>query len=109
MFDPMIEWLESHGYEILEEHRGHEKGTDIVAIRNGKRLLVELKGSSAAKDIDFGTVIYQIMKQMKIPAEDYAIVVTKDYETLVSRCMMPLQKLRIKMFMISEAEVNQLW
>jgi len=59
--------------------------------------------------VDFGTVIYQIMKQMRIPAEEYAIGVTEDYKNLVSRCMMPLRKLRIKMFMVSEIGVNQLW
>jgi len=48
------------------------------------------------------------MKQMKISGEEYAIGVTKDYETLVSRCMMPLQKLKIRMFMISENGVSQL-
>lgn len=105
----MIEWLESQGYVILEQHRGHEKGTDIVAFKDGKRLLVELKGESAAKDVDFGTVIYQILKQMKYPAEDYAIGITEDYNTLVSRCMMPLRKLGIKMFMISEMGVNPIW
>jgi hypothetical protein len=109
MFEPMIEYLESQGYGILEQHKGHEHGTDIVAIKNGKKLLIELKGTSAAKDVDFGTVIYQIMKQMKISGEDYAIGVTKDYEILVSRCMMPLRKLKIKMFVVSETGVNQLW
>jgi len=108
MFEPVITHLESQGYEILEQHRGREHGTDIVAIKDGKKLLVELKGS-AAKDVDFGTVIYQIMKQMKSIPEDYAIGVTPDYETLVSRCMMPLRKLKIKMFMVSETGVNQLW
>lgn len=109
MFEPMIEWLESQGYEILEQHRGHEHGTDVVAIKDGRRLLIELKGKSAAKDVDFGTVIYQIMKQMKYPAEEYGIGVTEDYKTLVSRCMMPLRKLKIKMFMVSEMGVNPLW
>jgi len=109
MFEPMIAHLESQGYQILEQHRGYEHGTDMVAQKDGKKLLVELKGTTTNKDVDFGTVIYQIMKQMKISEEDYAIGVTSDYETLVSRCMMPLQKLKIKMFMVSESGVNQLW
>ena len=109
MFEPMVNHLESQGYEILEQHKGHEHGTDMVAQKDGKQLLIELKGASAAKDVDFGTVIYQIMKQMKISGEDYAIGVTKDYEILVSRCMMPLRKLKIKMFVVSETGVNQLW
>ncbi len=109
MFEPMIEYLESQGYEILEQHRGHEHGTDVIATKDGKRLLIELKGSGANKDVDFGTVIYQIMKQMTYPAEEYAIGVTEDYKNLVSRCMMPLRKLKIRMFMVSEIGVNQLW
>jgi len=48
MFEPMIEWLDSQGYEILEQHRGHERGTDIVACKDDKRLLIELKGASSA-------------------------------------------------------------
>jgi HJR/Mrr/RecB family endonuclease len=109
MFEPMVNHLESQGYEILEQHKGHEHGTDLVAQKDGKQLLIELKGSSAAKDVDFGTVIYQIMKQMKISNDEYAIGVTDDYKNLVSRCMMPLQKLKIKMFMVSEIGVNPLW
>ncbi len=109
MFEPMVEYLESQGYEILEQHKGHEHGTDLVASKNGQRLLIELKGNSAAKDVDFGTVIYQIMKQMKNSTEEYAIGVTDDYKTLVSRCMMPLQKLKIKMFIVSEIGVKQSW
>jgi len=108
MFEPMISHLESQGYEILEQHRGHEHGTDVVAIRDGKKLLVELKGDTAAKDVDFGTVLYQIMKQMRISSEEYAIGVTSNYKTLISRCMMPLRKLKIKLFIVSEIGVNQL-
>ena len=108
MFEPMVEYLESRDYEILEQHRGHEKGTDMVAIKDGKRLLVELKGASAAKDVDFGTVIYQIMKQITNSSDEYAIGVTEDYKTLVSRCVMPLRKLKIKMFIVSEIGVTQL-
>ncbi len=49
------------------------------------------------------------MKQMKNSTEEYAIGVTDDYKTLVSRCMIPLRKLKIKMFMVSDDGVNQLW
>ncbi len=71
-------------------------------------LLIKLQGTSAAKDVDFGTVIYQIMKQMNNSDDEYAIGVTSDYETLVSRCVMPLRKLKIKMFIVSEIGVTQL-
>ncbi len=53
LFDPMIEYLQNQGYKILEQHRGHDKGTDIIASKNDTRLLLELKGDSAAYDVDF--------------------------------------------------------
>ncbi len=30
LFDPMVTYLKKEGYSILEQHRGHEHGTDII-------------------------------------------------------------------------------
>ena len=46
LFDPMIAYLTKADYTILEQHRGHEHGTDIVAEKNGNKLYLELKGES---------------------------------------------------------------
>jgi len=103
LFDPMIEYLRNQGYEILEQHRGHDKGTDIIASKNGTRLLLELKGDSAAYDVDFGTMIYQIMKKMNaLSTDEYALGVSENYRKHATRCKFPLQKLKIKVFIINE-------
>ena len=46
LFDPMIAYLKEEGYSILEQHRGYEHGTDIVATKDDYKFLLELKGDS---------------------------------------------------------------
>lgn len=106
----MIDYLEKNGYQILEQHRGHEKGTDIIAEKNGSRLFLELKGDSAAFDVDFGTVIYQIMKKMNPTSNDeFALGLSENYRKYASRCKFPLQKLKIKIFIVNERGVELLF
>jgi len=103
LFDPMVNYLEKNGYQIIEQHRGHEKGTDIIAEKNGSKLFLELKGDSAAYDVDFGTMIYQIMKKMNPASNDeFALGVSESYRKHASRCRFALQKLKIKVFIINE-------
>ena len=106
----MINYLQANGYRIVEEHRGHEHGIDIIAEKNNHTVYVELKGDSAAPDVDFGTMIYQIMKNMK-PGSDneYGLGVSEKYEKYAIRCRYPLEKLRIKVFIISDLSVRLLF
>ena len=110
IFDPMIAYLEKEGYSILEQHRGHEHGTDIVATKDDHKFLLELKGDSKAYDVDFGTLIYQIMKNMDAASSDkYALVVSENYRKHTARCKFPLQKLRINVFIVNENGVELLF
>ena len=43
LFDPMIAYLEKEGYSILEQHRGHEHGTDIVATKSFLKISTSIK------------------------------------------------------------------
>ncbi len=105
----MIAYLTKSDYTILEQHRGHEHGTDIVAEKNGNKLYLELKGESKAYDVDFGTLVYQIMKKINAVSNDeYAIGISKDYEKYVIQCNFLLQRLKIKVFVITDSEVKQL-
>ena len=107
IFDPMIAYLKKEGYSILEQHRGHEHGTDIIATKDGHRFLLELKGDSKAYDVDFGTLIYQIMKKMDgLTADKYGLVVSENYRKHVARCKFPLQKLKISVFIVNENGVE---
>ena len=80
LFDPMVAYLKKEGYSILEQHRGHEHGTDIIAAKDDYKFWLELKGDSKAYDVDFGTLIYQIMKKMEgLTADKYGLVVSENY------------------------------
>ena len=110
LFDPMVAYLKKVGYSILEQHRGHEHGTDIVATKDDHKFLLELKGDSKAYDVDFGTLIYQIMKNMDAASSDkYALVVSENYRKHTARCKFPLQKLRINVFIVNENGVELLF
>ena len=103
LFDPMIAYLKEEGYSILEQHRGYEHGTDIVATKDDYKFLLELKGDSTAYDVDFGTLIYQIMKNIDGASSDkYALVVSENYRKYAARCRFPLQKLRIMVYIVNE-------
>ena len=110
LFDPMVAYLKKVGYSILEQHRGHEHGTDIVATKDGHRFLLELKGDSKAYDVDFGTLIYQIMKNIdEVSSDKYALVVSENYRKYAARCKFPLQKLRIIVYIVNENGVELLF
>lgn len=110
LFDPMISYLKNEGYEILEQHRGHEHGVDIIAEKNNSKFFLELKGDSKAYDVDFGTLIYQILKKIvPMSVDKYAIVVSENYRKHASRCKFPLVKLKIQVFIVNENGVELLF
>ena len=107
LFDPMIAYLKEDGYSILEQHRVYEHGTDIVATKDDNKFLLELKGDSTAYDVDFGTLVYQIMKKMDgLSADKYGLVVSENYRKHLARCKFPLQKLKISVFIVNEKGVE---
>lgn len=48
--DCVISYLEEIGFSIESRCNTNEKGIDIVAERNSRRLLIEVKGSTTSKD-----------------------------------------------------------
>ena len=109
MFQPMKKLLESQGYEILQIRRGREPGPDIVAERRGRRLIMEMKGDSAAIAVDFGTGIFQLFRSMRGGQdEDYALGISEAYVRLARQAEYPLKKLNIKIFVV-DGKSYQLW
>ena len=43
----LINHLENNGYNIISFCTGHKRGTDIIAEKNNKKLLIEVKGAKA--------------------------------------------------------------
>jgi len=109
MFEPMRKFLESIGYRIVQVKRGKEPGPDIVAECQGRRLVMEMKGDSAALDVDFGTGIFQLFRSMQRGRdEDYALGISQSYVRLARQAEYPLRKLGVKIFVVDD-ESYQLW
>lgn len=109
MFEPMKKLLESKGYTVILQNRGRERGADIVAERGGCRLVMEIKGDSAALDVDLGTGILQLLRHMKADSDDeYALGLSEAYARLVGELEVPLKTLGIRVFVVG-AESYQLW
>jgi hypothetical protein len=109
MSEPMKKLLESKGYEILQMKRGKERGPDIIAECRGRRLVMEMKGGSAALDVDFGTGIFQLFRSMRAGQnEDYALEISEAYVRLAHQAEYPLKKLGIKIFVVGDKSY-QLW
>jgi hypothetical protein len=109
MFEPMISLLASKGYRIVSQRRGRKPGADIIAERNSRRLLMEMKGDSEVISVDLGTGIFQLFRYIKNdPDEDYALGVSEKYVRYVKQVEIPLRKLGIQVFVVGSSSY-QLW
>ena len=109
MFEPMKRLLESKGYKIISQKRGRERGPDIVAECQGRRLIMEMKGDSAALAVDFGTGIFQLLRHIRPDqGEDYALGISEVYVDLALQAEYPLKELGIKVFVVNKKSY-QLW
>jgi hypothetical protein len=67
-------WLSSQGWTVLAD----TDVVDIVAEKTGRRLYAEVKGASAAPDLDVDTAIGQLVRRMPSEADQsvsFALVV----------------------------------
>lgn len=109
MFEPMKNLLVSKGYKILSTRKGREPGADIIAERQGHKLIMEMKGDSAALEVDLGTGIFQLLRHMRAGSdEEYALGISEAYTRLVRQIEYPLKKLGIRVFVVN-GNSYQLW
>jgi len=102
MFNPMIKLLRKKGYEIISENRGGRRGPDIIAEKDGRKLIMEMKGDSAALSVDFGTCIFQLFRYMKPDSDDeYALGISQAYVKYAREAEFPLKKLGVKVFVVN--------
>ena len=109
MFEPMIKYLEDNGYKIKEQHRGREGGPDIVAEKNGRELVIQMKGYTANLSVDFGTCIGQLLRYIKSEDSDYGMAFPLSYLRFVKDSEYPIKKLGIRVFIVSRKDVVRLW
>ena len=109
MFEPMIKLLQENGYSILSENRGRRRGPDIIAVKDGHKLLMEMKGDSAVLGVDFGTGIFQLFRHIEPDSSDeYALGISKAYVRYAREAEVPLKELGIKVFVLN-GKPYQLW
>ncbi len=109
MFEPMKKLLESKDYKILSMRKGREPGADIIAERQGRKLIIEMKGDSAALEVDLGTGIFQLLRHMRAGSdEEYALGISAAYTRLVRQIEHPLKRLGIRVFVVN-GNSYQLW
>lgn len=109
MLEPMIKLLQEKGYSIISENRGRRRGPDLIAAKDGKKLIMEMKGDSAALGVDFGTGIFQLFRHIEPDSSDeYALGISQAYVRYAREAEFPLQKLGIKVFVVNRKSY-QLW
>lgn len=83
MFEPMVRYLREHGYAVLQVNKGNQPGPDIIAERAGRKLVIQMKGDSAAIKTDWDTGLGQLLNVMNDGEADYAMAVSESYKRLV--------------------------
>ena len=109
MFEPMKMLLESKGYKVIDTREGRKSGADVIAEYRGRKLIMEMKGDSAAPEVDLGTGIFQLLRHMHEGYnEEYALGISSAYTRMVKQIEYPLKKLGIRVFIIDN-NPYQLW
>jgi Holliday junction resolvase-like predicted endonuclease len=119
MREPEVEervrhYLENSGY--MTSPRSEKTGPDIIATKNGRKLLVEVKGdrpghqsSPGTKNVDVMTLLGQIIhRKGQRLADDYAIAIRPVHLRLVKEAAPALKEMAIKVFLVNDADIQLL-
>lgn len=119
MREPEVEqrvrdYLITQGYAVAE--RRDRFGPDIRAARNGRTLVIEVKGdrpghqsSPATINVDVLTLLGQILtRRSDTPADEYAIGVRPVHRRLIDRVIPALSQLSIKVLLVDDDSVSDI-
>jgi len=118
MREPEVEarvrqYLAENGYEVLPRHE--RLGPDIVAEKNGRKLLVEVKAdrpghksSPGTINVDVMTLLGQIVhRKGQRQAANYAIAIRPVHQRLIKQALPSLQELSVRIFLISDTDITE--
>ena len=106
--------LEGQGYSIVA--RSRPTGPDILATRDGRVLLVEVKGdrpghqsSPATVHVDTLTLIGQIvLRRSRREADEFAVAIRPVHRRLVEQAMATLRELSIRVLLVEDTGIHEL-
>jgi len=106
-------YLEEQGY-VVPSH-GDRGGPDIIAKKDGKRLIVEVKGdrpghrsSPGTIYVDVCTLLGQIvLRKGEALASEYAVAIRPVHKPLVDRAMAALKELSVRIFLVGDDSVRE--
>lgn len=117
MREPEVEqrlrnYLVENGYDVLVRYE--RTGPDIIAKKEQRTLLLEVKGdrpghksSPGTIHVDVMTLLGQIvMRRGKGEAEEYGIGIRPVHQRLVEQALPTLKELAIKVFLVEEGGIK---
>lgn len=119
MREPEVEervrnYLENGGYKTSP--RSEKTGPDIIATKNGRKLLVEVKGdrpghesSPGTINVDVMTLLGQILhRKGQGLADEYAIAIRPVHLRLVRQAAPALKEMSIKVLLVNDTDIQLL-
>jgi len=119
MREPEVEvqvrrYLANEGYVVLPY--ADRVGPDIIATKDGKKLLVEVKGdrpghrsSPATVNVDVLTLLGQIvLRKGQLLADEYAIAIRPTHRRLIDKAAPVLLDLSVKVLLVSDTDVRRI-
>lgn len=119
MREPEVEarvrqYLTGNGYQVIL--RNLRTGPDIVAEKDGRKLIVEVKAdrpghqsSPGTINLDVMTLLGQIVfRKGEGSANDYAIAIRPVHLRLIEQALPVLNQLNIKVLLVGDTAINEL-
>ncbi len=113
MREPEVEALvraemQRRGYSVTD--RVTRTGPDIIAVKDGKSLIVEIKGDRPGHESSRGTINVDVMTllgQMLLRkgqgvADEYAIAIRPVHHRLVTQALPALREMQVRVFLVRD-------
>lgn len=110
----MRQYLTKSGYQVIP--REQRTGPDIIANKDGRKLIVEAKAdrpghqsSPATINVDVMTLLGQIIfRKGQDLIDDYAIAIRPVHQRLIREALPALNQLHIRVLLVGDTDISEL-
>lgn len=119
MREPEVEervrqYLTENGYQVLPRFKRF--GADVIANKDGRRLLVEVKAdrpghrsSPGTINVDVMTLLGQVVfRKGQGLDDDYAIAIRPVHQRLVIQALPALRQLSVRVFLVGDSNISEI-